>query len=48
MLLETDAAAETAGFAGFTGVANPQKAFVQDVINEFMLTTIYPHTAIAL
>jgi hypothetical protein len=37
---------EVEGFVGYTGVVNPQKTFVQNVINEFMTTTIYPHTPI--
>ena len=39
---------ETAGFVGFTGGVNPQKTFVEGVINAFMATTIYPHTVIAV
>jgi len=39
---------ETAGFAGFTGVANPQKAYVQDTINNWVGSTMWPHTAISI
>jgi hypothetical protein len=39
---------ETAGFALFTGVANPQKAYVQTAINNWMNSTVYPHTTIAI
>jgi hypothetical protein len=33
-------------FAGFTGAANPHKAYVQDVLNNWVGSSQYPHTTI--
>jgi len=38
----------TTGFALFTGVANAQKAYAQTTINNWMNSTTYPHTNLAL
>lgn len=38
----------TAGFTGFTGVANPQKAYVQNFLNAYMALTSFQFTPLAL
>ena len=39
---------ETVGFAGYTGVVNPQKTYFQNMINSWMASTTFPHTTISI
>jgi hypothetical protein len=39
---------EIAGFTGFTGAPNPQKAYLEGIINAWMNSTTFAHTNISL